>query len=334
VRITEDGWKVEDKITVPLIRGQGMRPLPVPVPGGGINELRPFTNTRSDQEFVLFCGCTAGLFNTFGNYTTTIFCGPAGSGKTTACRVMRRLVDPNKVDTKPFSSVRDLRHGAGTTHVVALENISDIPDDFSDEICRLNTGLSFAERLYYSQGIEFQLDAHCPVLINGIPGNLAGRDDLIDRTVTFSFTLLGDKLISDDVFWQAYEEARPRLLGALLDGVVGALRVRRQFGDDNDAAGAALLDGWRPRFVDFAVFAEAACRAMGFPDGAFAGAYKNNQDYSLRYFAERNPICVGIRGLIAAQGAFLGYPEQLYEAIKPYTHNARQRFMADAARPS
>jgi hypothetical protein len=231
---------------------------------------------------------------------------------------MRRLVDPNKVDTKPFSSVRDLRHGAGSTHIVALENISEIPDDFSDEICRLNTGLSFSERKYYTQGREFQLDAHCPVLINGIPGNLAERDDLIDRTVTFSFELLGDKLISDDAFWRAFDETRPRLLGALLDGVVGALCVRQKYGGDNDAASAALLGGWKPRFVDFAVFAEAACRAMGFPPGAFADAYKNNQGYALRYFAERNPICVGIHGLIAAQGAFRGYPQELYDAIKPY----------------
>jgi putative DNA primase/helicase len=221
--------------------------------------------------------------------------------------------------------VRDLRHGAGSTHVIALENISEIPDEFSDEICRLNTGLSFSERLYYNQGIEFQRDAHCPVLMNGIPGNLAERDDLIDRTVTFRFSLLGDRLISDDVFWRSYEEARPRLLGALLDGVVGALRVRRQFDGDNDAAAAELLGGWKPRFVDFAVFAEAGCRAMGFPDGAFAEAYKKNQGYALRYFAERNPICVGIHGLIAAQGGFRGYPQELYEAMKPYTTKCDER---------
>jgi hypothetical protein len=228
VRITADGYKIVDKIDAPLIRGQGIRPLPEPVGGGDINDLQPFVNTRGEEEFALFCGSLAGLFNTFGNYTTTIFCGPAGSAKTTATRVMRGLVDPNKVATKPFSSVRDLRHGAGSTHIVALENISEIPDDFSDEICRLNTGLSFAERKYYNQGIEFQQDAHCPVLINGIPGNLAEREDLIDRSVTFRFDLLGDRLISDDAFWRAFEGARPRLLGVLLDGVVGALRVRQQ----------------------------------------------------------------------------------------------------------
>jgi hypothetical protein len=175
------------------------------------------------------------------------------------------------------------------------------------------------------------LDAHCPVIINGIPGNLAERDDLIDRTVTFSFSLLGDKLMSDDVFWRQFEEARPRLLGALLDGVVGALRVRRDFQGNNDAAGAQLLGGWKPRFVDFAVFAEAACRAMGFPEGAFAEAYKNNQNYALRYYAEQNPVCVGIHGLIAAKGPFRGYPEQLYDAIKPYAQKCVVRLPGSAS---
>jgi hypothetical protein len=308
-----------------------MYPLPIPERGGSIKGLRPFTNTRSDEAFALFAGCTTGLFNAIGNYTTTIFCGPPGSGKTTACRVMRKLVDPNKVDTKPFSSVRDLRHGAGSTHIIALENISEISDEFSDEICRLNTGTAYAERLYYHQGVEWQSEARCPVLINGIPGNLAERGDLIDRSVTFSFELLGDRLISDDTFWRQFEEAQPRLLGALLDGVVGALRSRREHGYSNDAAAKVLLGGWQPRFVDFAVFAEAACRAMGFPEGAFAKAYKNNQGYALRYFAERNPICVGINGLIAAQGEFAGYPQELYEAIKPYTRNCEEKLLGSAS---
>jgi hypothetical protein len=134
-----------------------MRDLPIPAAGGDINALRDFTNTRTDEEFVLFCGCTVGLFNTFGNYTTTIFCGPAGSAKTSACRVMRRLVDPNKVDTKPFSSVRDLRHAAGSTHVIGLQNISGISGEFSDKICHASrqaygiTGIRLAPRMSRAQ---------------------------------------------------------------------------------------------------------------------------------------------------------------------------------------
>jgi hypothetical protein len=130
VRITEEGWTVNDKITAPLIRGQGMRDLPIPAAGGDINALRGFTNTRTDEEFVLFCGCTVGLFNTFGNYTTTIFCGPAGSAKTSACRAMRRLVDPNKVDTKP----------AGLPHKILLQRVAEHKETADRHECGAGCG--------------------------------------------------------------------------------------------------------------------------------------------------------------------------------------------------
>jgi hypothetical protein len=315
VKITADGWEVAAKIEAPVIRYRGMLELPEPVPGD-IAELRQFVNVR-DDDFVLFCGNTAGLFNTFGNYVTTIFCGPANSGKTTATRFMRGLVDPHVVDTRPFTTVRDLNHS--NTHIIALENVSNIDADLSDAICRLNTGSGYSERKLYEQGKEFLKRLHCPVLINGIPSNLAERDDLLDRTITFAFGSFADGPVSDDALRRRYEAARPRLLGALLDGVVGALRVRREFGGDNDAAAETLLGGWRPRFIDFAVFAEAACRAMGFADGAFVKAYKDNLGYALRYHGDRNPICVGIVKLMRTTAEWRGTPGQLYSAVLPYT---------------
>jgi hypothetical protein len=88
VRITADGWTIVDRIDAPLVRGQGMQALPLPERGGNISALREFTNVRNDEDFALFCGTTAALFNRFGHYTTTIFTGPAGSGKTTATLVI------------------------------------------------------------------------------------------------------------------------------------------------------------------------------------------------------------------------------------------------------
>jgi hypothetical protein len=53
VRITEEGWTVKDKITAPLIRGQGMRDLPIPARAETLTTYG-FTNTRTDKEFVYF----------------------------------------------------------------------------------------------------------------------------------------------------------------------------------------------------------------------------------------------------------------------------------------
>jgi len=132
----------------PLIRGTGMKALPSPRRGGDIRVLRKeFINLRGGAAEVLFCGMMTAILNPFGNHLTQILCGPPGSGKTTAIRLMRCLTDPNKNDTRQLALVRDLMHGAANTHVIALENVSEISDDLSDTICRLNTGLSYSERL-------------------------------------------------------------------------------------------------------------------------------------------------------------------------------------------
>jgi hypothetical protein len=214
--------------------------------------------------------------------------------------------------------VRDLLHGASNTHVIGLENVSEISEALSDTICALNTGTGYSERKYYSQGVEWMVKHHCPVLINGIPSNLAQRSDLADRAVTFAFDYLGDNVRSDDVFWRRFDIVAPRLFGVMLDAIVGALKVRRQFGADNDAAAEVLLGGWRPRFVDALVWAEAACRTMGFEPLAFTEAYKSNRDAGLRWIGEHEPVCVGIRKLIAKQPRWQGYPAQLLAAIRPY----------------
>jgi hypothetical protein len=320
-RISADGWKPESRLKAPLIRGDGMAPLPVPGRGGNISALEEFLNFSEREDFVLFCGDLAMTLNPFGNCLTTIMCGPPGSAKTTTVRVFRALTDPHEIDTRRVASVRDLMHGAANTHIIALENVSKISDELSDAICALNTRTGYAERKYYDQGVEFMVNVKRPVVINGIPGNLAELPDLVDRTITFDLDHLGERVRSDDQFWRRFNAVAPRLFGALLDGLVGAMRARRKFGDNNDELAAALLEGWRPRFVDAVVWAEAACQAMGFEPGEFAVAYRNNELRALRYIAEHDPICIGIRKLMAARGHWRGYPAELCADIRPYTQH-------------
>ena len=75
----------------PLVRGGGMRPLPIPVRGGDIRRLRDFVNVRDDaeDEFALLCGAIAAMLNPFGNYLTHLLSGPPNSAKTTITMVMR-----------------------------------------------------------------------------------------------------------------------------------------------------------------------------------------------------------------------------------------------------
>jgi hypothetical protein len=335
VRITSKGWEIVDQILAPLIRGQGMDKLPLPRPGGNITDLRSFANVHDDEEFALFCGAAIGLLNPFGDYTTTVLSGPAGSGKTTATLVLRGLVDPRRTGSIPLTDKRNMMFAAKNSHILAFENVSEISATQSDAICTLNTGTGHSERRYHTNdGKLNEWHLHCPVLINGIPGNLAQREDLADRCVAFDFPLLHDRVISKDKFWRGFEAKLPYLLGALLDGVVAALRVREQFSGDNDAAAKTLLGDFRPRFVDFAVWAEAGCRAMGLPDGAFSRAYRDNLGAALRYLADRDPAVVGIRKLMITQRLrkeWRGHADELYRLILPLTIGMDKKLSANAS---
>ena len=56
VEITPRGWKVISDPPVNFRRARGMKPLPLPVRGGSIRELRPFLNVDSEKDFVLCVG--------------------------------------------------------------------------------------------------------------------------------------------------------------------------------------------------------------------------------------------------------------------------------------
>lgn len=320
VVINADEPRIEKIMKAPLVRGAGMRPLPIPVKGGNIQELRGFINVRDDaeDEFALLCGSIAAMLNPFGNYLTYLLSGPPNSAKTTITKIMRAIADPHQVGSRFIAGVRDLWHGAEQTHIIGIENRRHLSQEWSDAICSVNTGTGYAERQLFTQGREYMTYVHCPVIINGIPANLAEQPDLIDRIITVRFDYLGDRVRSEKVFWDKFNLAAPRIFGALLDGLVGAVKVLKDFGGDTDEAAKVLLSGWRPRFVDAAVWPEAACRAMGFKPGEFVEAYKNNKDVAFRELAETEQVCIGIRKSMAKRNEWKGYPQQLCAAIEPY----------------
>jgi putative DNA primase/helicase len=113
VRVNAEDWWVEPIIRAPLVRGDGMRPLPVPARDGDIRELRQFVNVRDDDDFTLLCGSLSTILNPFGSYHTFLISGPPNSAKTSITRAIRALTDPHEVDTRRVATIRDLQHGAG-----------------------------------------------------------------------------------------------------------------------------------------------------------------------------------------------------------------------------
>jgi hypothetical protein len=136
-------------------RAAGMKPLPMPLPGGSVETLRSFLNVRTDNDFVLVVAWVLAILRNRGPYPIIVLSGEQGSAKSTFTAILRALIDPN---TAPLRALpredRDLFIAASNGHVLAFDNVSGLPAWISDTLCRLATGGGFAVRQLYTDQDE------------------------------------------------------------------------------------------------------------------------------------------------------------------------------------
>jgi hypothetical protein len=303
VEITERGWQIVEA-PVRFRRPNGALPLPTPVRGGKVSELRDFVNV-SDADWPLLAGWLIASFRPHGPYPVLALHGEQGTAKSTTARVLRALVDPN---TAPLRAQpredRDLMIAAKNGWLLAFDNLSHLPDSLSDAFCRLSTGGGLATRALYTDTEEVLLDAQRPVLLTGIE-ELATRGDLLDRTLVSYLPSIADgRRVSEAEFWHTFEDASGRLLGALLDALAVALRRE-----------PTLQLESLPRMADFARWVVAAEPGLGFEEGTFLAAYDDNRAEANELTLEASPIARPIRE-VAAESPFLGTATDLLRILK------------------
>jgi hypothetical protein len=138
IEITAGGWWIKENPPVRFVRSVVSRPLPVPERGGSLDGIFDFVNISSREHQVLFLSYLAGALQTHASYPILMLVGAQGSAKTTATRIATALVDPAEPQmASGYSSERDLLIDAQFSHMIAIDNISLIGDQFSDALCRL-----------------------------------------------------------------------------------------------------------------------------------------------------------------------------------------------------
>jgi hypothetical protein len=299
------GWRLIPEAPAKFRRARGMSPLPRPIVGGSIEQLRRFINVANERDWILVIAWLLAALRPRGPYPILALHGEQGSAKSTTARVLRALVDPN---TAPLRSepreLRDLMIAASNGWVIVLDNISRIPMWLSDALCRLSTGGGFSTRELYTDDEEILIDAQRPVILNGIE-ELAVRSDLLDRSlILYLPPIPEDKRQPEDEFWRDFEAERPAIIGGLLDVVSGALRRLPKIRLTNT-----------PRLADFAVWATAAERTLGWEDGTFMRAYTRNQSDANDLALDASPVSEPVRRLVTEGEDFEGTATQLLNAL-------------------
>jgi hypothetical protein len=266
VRICGSGWSVVDEAGIHFSRPHGQLPLPVPSHDGSIELLKPFVNV-SPSDFHLLITWLAAALRPAGPYPVLAIRGEQGSAKSTLAKVVRQLVDPQSAPLlgEP-GSADDLMVTALNGWLLAYDNLGILSSRLSDSLCRLASGGGIARRALYTNQERNLLYGQRPIVVNGI-GEIVRKCDLADRCVFLHLpSIAGTRRRAEDDFWGEFQKAQPRILGGLLDVVVGALR---------ELPSIRLAE--LPRMADFARFGEAVSRGAGWPAGTFLSAYQENR---------------------------------------------------------
>lgn len=304
VKITKDGWSVVSNPRVKFRRTKGMLALPKPVEGGSIEELRDFVNV-ADRDWPLFLAALIAAFRPRGPYPVLAQHGEQGSGKSINSRVFRAMIDPHRAPLRSEPrDARDLMVSAVNGWVLAFDNLSYIHPWLSDALCRLSTGDGYSTRELYSNSEEIIFEAQRPIILNGIE-ELATRADLLDRALVIYLPLMdGSKRLAEDEFLAKFEEARPRILGAILDAVSAALR---------NLPKVKLRD--TPRMADFAKWMSAAEKGLGWEPGTFMAAYAKNRRSANLLALEASPVASAVRQFIKENRQWEGSAADLLKKL-------------------
>ena len=128
--------------------------------------------------------------------------------------------------------------------------------------------LAVASRAHalFSNDERVVLNAQRPVVLNGID-EFVRRGDLSDRTVFLNLPPIPPRRRRrEEEFWDKFRQDQPQILGGLLDAIAGGLREL-----------PSLKLNKLPRMADFAAFAEAVGRALGWEANRTLASYGANR---------------------------------------------------------
>jgi hypothetical protein len=140
-------------------------------------------------------------------------------------------------------------------------------------------------------------------MLNGINISL-GNSDLLDRALLVGLERFS-KFGSASAFWKRFEEAKPRILGAIFDLLVKALQAIETVPEDVDF-----------RMADFARYGCAVTQVLGLDPSEFTTAYRANVDKSEDESLAASIIGPIVMSFMASRSSWEGTPTELHRGLE------------------
>ena len=325
IKITPDGWSVCDSPPIMFVRYRHQLPQVMPRKGGDIYKVLDYINIQKNQ--VLFIIWLVSCFVP-GIIHAILDCyGVQGSAKSTTSEFLKIIIDPSIIST--LTLLNDLRSLAVVFqkhYFLPFDNVSYIPGEISDTLCKAVTGAGIQQRKLFTDDEDVTFIFKRCLGINGI-NNAASRPDLLDRSILIEL----DRISETDrrelrELQEAFRNDLPDILGGILDTLSKAMAI---FPTIN------LTE--LPRMADFAIWGYAIGEALGGKGQTFIEEYRANRGIQNTEAIAADTVATLIVELANRRPEWNGTVSELYNELTVLASDINittrsKQFPADSAR--
>ncbi len=308
-RVTDSVQKV--KLEMPVtVRWKGM--LPARVESGQKKDVDAFLSLwKLDPETrILVLGFLCAAFIPDIAHTILLVLAEQGAGKSTFSSGIRRIIDPSAVERMRVPKESSLIEiAAKHQYAVSFDNVNQVlKPEICDTLSRLCTGGGSRTRSLYTNTDETILNLRRLLIINAI-NEPSYAMDLLDRILAVRLQPIGTgERISDEEMLEKLEALGPKIRGYILGLVPDACRLYPEV--------KAGLRGKLPRMADFAIWAEAFCRAAGEAAMLFFNSYVERQERAVEETLQDSTLFEALRELLPDENdEWIGNMTQLLNTL-------------------
>ena len=305
VKITAKGWKIIDPPPVLFRRYSHQKALPDPIRGGKLSDIHQHLAVKSEDDKLLLEGAlVASAFSNIPRPVITFY-GPQGATKTTSARILKSITDPSLTESVDLGkSPAELAQILDHHSVPCFDNLTSIPSWAADMLCRAVTGGAFSKRELYSDDSDILRTFKRQIIITGI--NIPSHaPDLLDRLLLIELERVQPHMRMDETtFWARFDADRPKLFGALLDAIAGALRHLPDIALDE-----------MPRMADFARVACAYAEYAGIGTKKMLDTIMRHTSRQTQEVLDADPVASAVREFVRKRGTWTGTMSDLLKLL-------------------
>lgn len=244
--VTPDGWVEQDQPPKDVVFHASGRPLPSPIRGGSVDELRQLLGWCADDDrWLLVKGWLPAALLAGRPRPLLGFFGEKGSAKTTTGWFVVGVLDPKPADPMTLGSGfgkqrQDDETKALKSYLPSWDNVSSLSDEGADFLSRLVTGDNIERRKLYSDSDVITLTYRRSGVITGVTVPRGLKTDTQDRLIMIPMHQpKASERVTEESLLERWEKAHPRILAGVLDLAVKMLQGMR---DAPNTAGKRMAD--------------------------------------------------------------------------------------------